>query len=76
MITVTPSACAALAELLEDADLQSHIVIRVVASDDGDLELSLEATQIEDMVFHFRGRNVLAVDPTAAQALSGTSLDL
>ena len=76
MITVTPSACAALAELLEDSDLQPHIVLRVIAGENSGLDISLEPAQLEDTVFNFRGRNVLAIEPHAAQMLSGTSLDL
>ena len=76
MITVTPTACAALAELLEQAGVQTHLVLRVVADEDGTLDLSLEPPQLEDTVFNFRGRNVLALEPVATHLLSGTSLDL
>lgn len=75
MITVTPSACAALAELLEEHAVQRHIVVRVVADGHEQLDLSLEAPQLEDSVFSFRGRNVLAVESSAALLLDGTSLD-
>ena len=76
MITVTPNACAALAELLEESEVQTHLVLRVVTDESGELELSLESPQLEDTVFNFRGRNVLAVEPAACQMLSGTSLDI
>ena len=76
MITVTPNACAALAELLEESQVQTHLVLRVVADDVGDLDLSLESPQLEDTVFNFRGRNVLAIEPAACQMLSGTTLDI
>ena len=76
MITVTPSACSALAELLQENEVGGHLVVRVICDGDDNLELSLEAPQIEDTVFSFRGRNVLAVEPTAAEILSGTSLDI
>lgn len=75
MITVTPCACAALAEILEEHSVQRHIVVRVVADSHAKLELSLEAPQLEDSVFSFRGRNVLAVESSAARLLEGTSLD-
>jgi len=75
MITVTPAACATLASLLDDAGVQPHLVLRVV-TDGGELELSLEPPQLEDVVFNFRGRNVLAVEPQAAGSLEGTTLDL
>ena len=76
MITVTPSACAALAELLEEADVQSHLLFRVLTDEAGGIDVSLEPAQMEDTVINFRGRNVLAVDPQAAEKLSETSLDL
>ena len=76
MITVTPSACAALAKLLEENGVHSHQVVRVIADGDQTLELSLEAPQVEDSVFSYGSRNVLAVEPLAAQLLSGTCLDL
>ena len=76
MITITPAACSALAELLDEADVQSHLVLRVVVEPDGKLELSLESPQLEDTVFSFRGRNVMALEPEAAEMLSGTTLHL
>ena len=76
MITVTPNACARLAGLLDDRVVQQHHVLRVVADRDNNLELSLEAPQLEDTVFSYQQRNVLAIEPAAAQLLSGTSLDL
>ena len=77
MITVTPSACGALADILEASTVQKHVVVRVVADGNQNLELSLEAPQLEDVVFNFRGRNVLAVEPiSASQLLEGTSLDI
>ena len=76
MITVAPSACAALAEILDEGDVQRHLVVRVVADEQQNLELSLAAPRIEDAVFSYRGRNVLAVEPLAAELLAGTSLEL
>jgi hypothetical protein len=76
MITVTPGACAVLADLLEEAGVQPHLVLRVVADESGKLDLSLESPQLEDTVFNFRGRNVLALEPVATQILADTSLDL
>ncbi len=76
MITVTPAACSCLAELLDGAGVQGHVVLRVVADDVGKLDLSLEPPQLEDAVFNHHGRNVLAVEPQAAQMLSESSLDI
>ena len=76
MITITPSACCALAELLDESDVQSHLVLRVLVESDGTLDLSVEPPGIEDTVFSFRGRNVIALEPEAAELLSGTTLDL
>ncbi len=76
MITVSPSASAALAELLDEADILPHLMLRVVANEVGQCDLSLEPAELDDTVFNHRGRNFLAIEPTAARLLDGTTLDL
>ncbi len=76
MITVTPTACALLAELLADGAIASHLVLRVVADEQEQLELSLESPQPEDQIFRHRGRGVLALEAHAAVKLDGRTLDI
>lgn len=76
MITVTPTACAILADLLAESAIASHLALRVVADEQDHLDLSLESPQPEDQVIRHRGRNVLALEARAAEKLDGRTLDI
>ncbi len=75
MLTVTDSACATIANLLESNDAPESVALRLTAAEQGGLGLSPDAPSDEDQSYHHEGRTVLVITPELVQQLDGVILD-
>ena len=75
MLTVTDSAAAHLAELLDNADATDGAVVRFVPQGQT-LTLQLGNEQSGDQTFQHGDKVVLAVEPVIAEALADKKLEL
>jgi Fe-S cluster assembly iron-binding protein IscA len=77
MLTVTDAACAAMAELLAEAELPEDdpAVVRLFYGDEG-LGVVFDEATADDNTFTHEGAPVLAVDAKLAEALEDQTLDV
>lgn len=75
MLTVTDTAAAHLAELLDNAEAADEAVVRFVPQGQT-LTLQLGSEQSGDQTFQHGEKTVLAVEPEIAQALADKRLEL
>ena len=75
MLTVTESATAHLAEILDDADAAEGVAIRFVLDEEG-LALTLDGFQEGDYTFSHGERLVLLLDDEASKLLTDQTLDV
>ena len=74
MLTMTESAGARLAELLDEAEAPGGAAARFVAGPEG-LSLAMDAKREGDQTFDHEGRTVLLLATEVADALSDKTLD-
>ena len=75
MLTVTPEACAHMADLLERNRITEPQTIRLVPGEQG-LGLRPDAPKPGDATFDHDGRTVLTMDQGLAEQLDGRTLDV
>lgn len=75
MLTVTDTAAAHLAELLENADASEGAVVRFVPQGES-LALQLGNEQSGDQTFQHGEKVVLAIEPEIAEVLADKKLEL
>lgn len=75
MLTVTPEACAHMAELIDRNNVPSPQTIRLVPGQQG-LGLAPDEPRPGDATFEHDGRTVLAVEQSLAEKLDGRTLDV
>ncbi len=75
MLTVTDSACATLANILETNNAPENVALRLGAAPQGGLGLAPDAPATEDQSYDHEGRTVLVVAPDLLTQLDGVILD-
>ncbi len=75
MLTVTDSACAAIATMLKTNNAPESVALRLTAAEQGGLGLSPDKPNDEDQSYHYEGRTVLVITPELVQKLDGVVLD-
>jgi Fe-S cluster assembly iron-binding protein IscA len=75
MLTVTESACAHLAEMLDEANAPGGAAARFVVGTEG-LSLAMDAKKEGDHTFEHGDRTVLLVAPDVSELLTDKTLDL
>lgn len=74
MLTVTDSAAAHLATMIDQAEAPEASAARLVARPEG-LQLALDQPREGDETIEHDGRTVLLVDQSTAEMLTGRTLD-
>jgi len=75
MLTVTDSARAALAGMLESNNTPPDVALRLAASQQGGLGLTPDKPMEVDTTFEHEGRTVLCVQPELAGQLDNVVID-
>ena len=75
MLTVTETASAYLAEMLDQAGAPEEVAVRFVPGENGVTMVS-DAPQPEDTTFDHDGRTVLVLDEQISQLLADKTLDI
>ena len=75
MLTVTESACAHLADMLDEANAPGGAAARFVVGTEG-LSLAMDAKKEGDQTFEHGDRTVLLVAPDVSELLTDKTLDL
>ena len=75
MLTVTDSACATLANILETNNAPENIALRLGAAPQGGLGLAPDSPATDDQSYHHEGKTVLVVAPDLVSQLGGVTLD-
>ncbi|MFI4896743.1 MAG: hypothetical protein ACIARR_02840 [Phycisphaerales bacterium JB059] len=75
MLTVTDSACAALANILETNNAPENIALRLGAAPQGGLGLAPDSPGAEDQSYDHEGKTVLVIAPDLLTQLDGVILD-
>lgn len=75
MLTVTPEACAHMADLIERNKIPEPQTIRLVPGQQG-LGLTPDQPRPGDATFDHDGRTVLTMEQSLAEQLDGRTLDV
>ena len=75
MPTITETAGAYLVQLLDEAQAQDDIAIRLVL-DDTNIMPTMDQARPGDTAFSFDGRRILVLDELVMQAMEGKTLDV
>ena len=75
MPTVTDTAGAYMAQLLDEAKARDDIAIRLVLAD-AEITPKMDHAHPGDTAFSFKGRRVLVLDALVMQAMEGKTLDV
>jgi hypothetical protein len=75
MPTVTDTAGAYMAQLLDEAEARDDIAIRLVLADT-EIIPKMDHVRPGDTAFSFKGRTILVLDELVMQAMEGKTLDV
>jgi hypothetical protein len=75
MPTITETAGAYLVQLLDEAQAQDDIAIRLVL-DETNITPTMDHARPGDTAFSFDGRRILVLDELVMQAMEGKTLDV
>jgi Fe-S cluster assembly iron-binding protein IscA len=75
MLTVTESAVAHLAALLDLPQLQTHDVVRLIIEESG-VQMEPARQEPGDVIFKHEERTVLVLEESVSQRLKGFTLDV
>lgn len=75
MLSVTPSACVFLRDMLDHSHAPDGTAVRIVAQHDG-LRTTIDTMHAGDSIVEDRGRLLLLLDPSLSKRLSERTLDV
>jgi Fe-S cluster assembly iron-binding protein IscA len=76
MIVITEQARAELKKLLTDNQAEDGALLRLTASDEGQLGLVIDSEQAGDDTVEYEGAKVFAIESKLAGRLDGVTLDV